>query len=445
MAEKGTTRAFGPLATLLERRRHDVGPRPFRAEWLQEGPRLDLRVDTNMDMAIEHPLASKIFKPSRFLVAAALILVAVLPAVWWVLRPLPPASGPVGLTAVVLFKVGTVTAGGRELSVGDILPAGAVVNVPRQSLCDLQVRETQGEIVIRLSPETEFALSGYRREGTLYVRSNLPRGRAQLHVGRLPSREEVFVVAPTAVATVRGTRYEVSARGRETRVAVDEGAAAARVSLPEISELPVEIVQGSRVLRAVESVLREFEVVLGPGEFIIIRREISRAILAAAPAFAETLNNPALAAYRGIPRVDPTRSRSAAQFVDAVYPDQEKLNALLAVIRRVLGETRSRKGRGSEAELRSRLREYDQLIAVNRAALADSPRVQEAVRLRNQNRREGLMKEIERVMSKSAETLILKDGRRVRGVIITENGTYIVLTPEGRAIHAAEQVEGVDF
>jgi len=48
-------------------------------------------------------------------------------------------------------------------------------------------------------------------------------------------------------------------------------------------------------------------------------------------------------------------------------------------------------------------------------------------------------------MNKSAETLILKDGKRIRGVILTRKNEYYVLTPEGRKTYPAEKVKGVDF
>jgi hypothetical protein len=445
MAEKSTTRSFGPLATLLGRRRHDVGPRPFQAEWLDQGPRLDLRVETDMDIAIERPFASRILTPPRLLVAAALTLVLAVPALWLLLGPRAPANGQVGLSAVVLFTVGNVTAEGRELSAGDIVPAGAVVKVEHSSLCDLQVRETRGGIVIRLFPESEYRLSGHKLAGVLGVRSNLPRGRARFNVGKLPSNEEVSVVTPTAVANVRGTGYEVTAGAEETRVTVDEGSVAARASLSEISELPIEIVSGSRVLRAVESVLGEFETVLGPGETIVIRRRIAERVLTAVPAFQEKLSDPVISAHRGAAQVDDVESKAAIDFIDRAYPDEKSRSELLAAIRRALQAQDSRKELMPAGELEQRLAEYDELIAVDQATLQDSEEAQKVIRARNQTRREGLMREIERVMNKSAETLILKDGRRLRGVIVTEQGTYILLTPEGRESYAAERVEGVDF
>ena len=55
------------------------------------------------------------------------------------------------------------------------------------------------------------------------------------------------------------------------------------------------------------------------------------------------------------------------------------------------------------------------------------------------------MQRIEKLMNKSAETMILKNGTRIRGVVLTAGGQYIVLTPEGRATYPEAEVEGVDF
>ncbi|MBK6606791.1 MAG: hypothetical protein IPG24_15275 [Leptospiraceae bacterium] len=56
-----------------------------------------------------------------------------------------------------------------------------------------------------------------------------------------------------------------------------------------------------------------------------------------------------------------------------------------------------------------------------------------------------LMKRIEQIMDKSAETLLLKSGERIQGVIFVEGDKYIVLTPEGRKEFDKEQVQDVEL
>ncbi|MCE9596874.1 MAG: hypothetical protein K8S54_02810, partial [Spirochaetia bacterium] len=64
---------------------------------------------------------------------------------------------------------------------------------------------------------------------------------------------------------------------------------------------------------------------------------------------------------------------------------------------------------------------------------------------RNSVVREQQLKRIEQIMSKSAETLALKNGTKVRGVIIQVGQDYMVLTPEGTQTFAESQVSGMEF
>ena len=56
-----------------------------------------------------------------------------------------------------------------------------------------------------------------------------------------------------------------------------------------------------------------------------------------------------------------------------------------------------------------------------------------------------LMKRIEQITGKATETLVLKNGTRVEGVIIQEGDTYHVLTTEGKKSFTESQVEGTEF
>ena len=311
-------------------------------------------------------------------------------------------------------------------------------------MCDLQILGIAGQIVVRLFAQSEYRLTGWRKDSLFNVRSRLSRGRAQFRVGKLPAAENTSVLTPIAVASVRGTRFEVSSDGRETRIALDEGSIAAAVSIAEMDSLPVEVVVGSRVLKAVQSVLREFEVVLEPGETIVIRRQITERIYATAPDFKEALNAPALASHRERPVISEADKQAAIAEIEGRYPDDQSLQALLEKIRKSLSSGLTKRS-APAAELQVRLAEYDQLIALSTTHKASGQAIRSQVAARTKARRDELMKEIERVMNKAAETLIFKNGNKERGVILTEDNHYILLTPEGRKSYPAAVIEGVDF
>jgi len=65
---------------------------------------------------------------------------------------------PAGITAVLLFTVGDVSAEQKKLTAGEIITESEVVKLGKKATCDLQIRESEAEVIIRLKAESEFQL-----------------------------------------------------------------------------------------------------------------------------------------------------------------------------------------------------------------------------------------------------------------------------------------------
>jgi hypothetical protein len=90
------------------------------------------------------------------------------------------------------------------------------------------------------------------------------------------------------------------------------------------------------------------------------------------------------------------------------------------------------------------LKEFSELIAIEKQKL-ESETASSAVKERNGKQEEVLIKRIEQITGKSFETLILKSGKKVKGVIFLENNQYYVLTPEGQETYKEEEAEGIEL
>jgi hypothetical protein len=56
-----------------------------------------------------------------------------------------------------------------------------------------------------------------------------------------------------------------------------------------------------------------------------------------------------------------------------------------------------------------------------------------------------LVNRVEATMGKKSETVILKSGRRLTGVIFQVHTDYVITTPEGEQIIPADSIEGFAF
>ncbi len=482
MAEQKAEREFEPLAALLRIRGSDRRMPSYSPELLGRPMRLSFPEDLRVDSTIEESTlngssdmgrsrgdlddgghveagmrggaAAKprldAWKPLAF--AAGLLLAAGIG--WLVLRTVsqPPAAAMTS-ALLVTFKVGDVTAGDRVVQVGDLIPAGTVVRVAAASLVDLQIVGPRSEAVLRLSAGSDFTLTAARlseAEDRIY-RTHLRRGRVMLRVERLSPEENFTVVAPTALASVRGTRYTVDAAPEQTRVVVHQGLVAVRLNLEELGSASVLVIQESPVLRTVERVLAEFEQVLAARDQIVIQSQATERIWAAAPDLRRVLESPELKAVRNKQTPTPSERRAALAALQRAYPTDADIQDLAARIRAALARKPQETGSGisakagTERDLQSRLAEYDELVALEGVRQGRPDEIRSRLREKNQVRRGALLQRIEQLMNKSAETLILKDGTRIRGVVLSGKEGYTVLTPEGRTTYPAAQVEGVDF
>ncbi|HNN81766.1 MAG TPA: hypothetical protein PKL30_22965, partial [Leptospiraceae bacterium] len=91
------------------------------------------------------------------------------------------------------------------------------------------------------------------------------------------------------------------------------------------------------------------------------------------------------------------------------------------------------------------LKEYEELIAIEKKKLETYESVNLAVQERNEKYDEILVKRIEEITGKSFETLILKNGKKVRGAIFLEGNQYYVITPDGQKTFKEEEVESVEL
>ncbi|NUM42667.1 MAG: hypothetical protein HUU45_13665, partial [Leptospiraceae bacterium] len=96
-------------------------------------------------------------------------------------------------------------------------------------------------------------------------------------------------------------------------------------------------------------------------------------------------------------------------------------------------------------DLEQKIKEVEELISIEKKKLESETSTKTAIKERNAKDKAVLMKRIEQIVGKSSERLILKDGRKLEGVIFQESGNYIVLTPDGKEIFTEEQVEGMDL
>jgi hypothetical protein len=344
------------------------------------------------------------------------------------------------LSGVVLFVVGNVQSGTKKLKPGDIISENESVQTAKSSACDLQIKDSDAGIVLRIKSESSFQLKTMTVNGKQIPSTVVSVGTAMVNVsGKLKSDENFQVVTPTQTAGVRGTKFEVNvSKDGSTALSVSEGKVASRVRISEVNDLPVEIQEKSQTITSINKGLESQEQVVEAGQKTTVSKALTNKILKET-GLGESIKQIKVNLQS---KLNADEIQKALVIIDKENQVAGKENLVIA---KSLKDNATLKIENtSSSDIQAKLKEFAELVAIERQKLETTEPVI-AVKQRNEKQEEVLVKRIEQITGKSFETLILKSGKKVRGVIFLENNQYYVITPDGQETYKEDDAEGIEL
>lgn len=340
-------------------------------------------------------------------------------------------------SAVVIFVVGDVRTQDRKLSFGETVTITDIVKTGKKSLCDLQLLESKAGVVIRIKSETEFKIDPSTDPNRADINLSLKSGSSLFKINnKLSKNESIKVATPTMVAGVRGTSFslDISQKG-DAAIQVIEGSVVTRPNIPELDNLPDDVKINSQTVKMIEASLKKNEVTLEAGQKVKISKSYTDKILK------DTGLQQALP--KALESIQKGDSNSASQILDTISGSKEdttkKVEQKLAAMQNIKVE------KSKDKELAVQLKEFEELIAIEKEKLENESTRKLEITARSKKKEETLIKRIEQITGKSSETLVLKNGSRIQGVIFQEGETYYVLSTEGKQSFPESEVEGTEF
>lgn len=192
-----------------------------------------------------------------------------------------PAVPKMKLEGQVLFVIGDVKIGDKQLKTGDIIPEKLIIQTGKKSICDLKLMGMQSSVNIRIHENSKFHLDQQVKDEMNKAQLKLQAGKALVYMQRLKlMKESMETHTPTAVAAVRGTKYELTVQDdSSTNITVIEGKVAAKVSIKEINDLPPDVKEKSEAIQKLDKYLQEKEVMVESGKSADIPKDTSDKIL----------------------------------------------------------------------------------------------------------------------------------------------------------------------
>ncbi len=344
------------------------------------------------------------------------------------------------LSGVVLFVVGNVQSGTKKLKPGDIISENESVQTAKSSACDIQIKDSDAGIVLRMKSESSFQLKTMTVNGKQVPSTVVSVGNAMVNVsGKLKSGENFQVVTPTQTAGVRGTKFEVNVtKDGSTALSVSEGKVASRIRIAEADDLPLEIQEKSQTITSINKGLESQEQVIEAGQKITVSKSQTDKILK------ETGLGQSIKQIKASQqsKLSPEEVQKALVIIDKENQVAGKENPVIA---KSLKDNATLKVENSPgADIQAKLKEFAELVAIERQKL-ETTELTTAIKQRNEKQADLLVKRIEQITGKSFETLILKSGKKVRGVIFLENNQYYVITPDGEETYKEDDAEGIEL
>lgn len=342
-----------------------------------------------------------------------------------------PSQGKSSLTGVILFAVGDVKSGGKKLKSGDVVSENDVILTGKKSTCDLQLKESEAGIVVRMKSESVFELKTRVVKDQATASPVIKAGNVLVNVsGKLKTNENFQIVTPTTVAGVRGTKFEVNVlEDGSTTVTVSEGSVATKMRLSEIDDLPTDVQQKSKLVISVNELLDSKEEILEAGQKVQIKKKDTELV------------GKETGLTEGIKQInlETKNNQEMVAILDKSLQGKEGNGALPNVNPELKVE------KISNNDLQTKLKEFNELIAIEKQKLASEESTTLALKEREEKNQEILSKRIEEITGKKFETLILKSGKKVRGSVFQEGDTYYVITTSGQETYKEDEVEGMEL
>jgi hypothetical protein len=325
--------------------------------------------------------------------------------------------------AIVLLAVGDVKVGNKKLQVSDIIQENEIIVTGKSSFCDLQILGNESDTVIRIKELSKFSITSQIIKNLNITQPILDKGQVIINLRKLNKHEEFRTQTRTSIIGVRGTKFEVAIDTLgSTNVSVFDGFVSVKVRIPEIESLEPEAIETSSVLKTLDSK----ESIIKRGESFNVTNNTSQKILL------ETGIGSALNYIKSNPKVNLDSKIDLKTVSEKItLLDEKVLNPLYKPIEKNTFD--------------EKLKEYDELISIEKGKLKNPSKAMDAIKERNKNQNQSLMKRIESIMGKASESIILKNGQKISGVVIEESNVFIVLTPEGKVEIPKSEVERFDL
>lgn len=345
------------------------------------------------------------------------------------------------LTFVSTLAIGRVQADSKAVKSGDLFKERVKFNVPDTSLLDIQVKGLQSDVKVRAKAGTEISFYSRKKNDVLEFIAFVKKGKAIFNVEKLNKSENLFVYTPVSRNQVRGTLFDVlvTAAGN-TDIRMGSGSLESQITnlaldvMTETDILPEDarkVIGGVRTINKIIEGGSEYQITSGDADKVL--RALGMDEVADSPEF-----------------------KTAGFFMDRKVDEKNAANVLLEYSKNYMSKDQKQILESTQKiadalqikntkDVEILIKEANEIVQIGLQENSTEEEIKKAVENKIKTNKDSLQTTVEKVYGKGSETLILRNGTKIRGVVDQRGNTFIVKTAEGQIEFPGSQVKGYAF
>ncbi|PJZ42773.1 hypothetical protein CH370_06105 [Leptospira kmetyi] len=336
-------------------------------------------------------------------------------------------------SSISTFIIGSVEINQKPAKSGDVVEGDQTIRVGGGSLADIQIRGFQSQVTFRAKTQSELNVYSRIKDDKRTLIVFLKKGDLLFSVKKLQKDETVLIFTPSMKAMVVGTQFKIVVKeDATTNIKVADGSVDVRPSVPTLELLLNSEETDANTKEKINAAFGQGQVLDSGKETSVSNGKIKEALKD--PELLKLLESPELKNIK-----TPTEPAENAELKKQLAELESKLPESIAA-----GEIKTSQGLAGNA-LKDLQKESSEIVSVADNNQKTGQELKKEIDSALKENNAVLLSTMGKVLGKGAETLVLKNGQNVTGIVYQTGSNYVVKTPQGELNFSESQVSGLRF
>lgn len=337
------------------------------------------------------------------------------------------------VSTLVTFLIGEAKINGKIVNLSDSNRGDQLFKIEKNALMDIQVFGFQSKILLRSKSSTEFNLYAREIAGKNQLNVFVKKGEVLFSIEKLKKGDEVYVYSPLSKTKVVGTQFKVIVKeDASTSIKVGEGSVQVNPSNPALEILSNSDSLSPEKKTKIDTILGDNATVDHGNEIQLSKSSIKTAL--ADPELIQLLESPTLKKIDNI--VDKPIDMDLKKELSILETKLDTVAKQSVPIKNI--ETK-------QTDSKEIVKEANQIVNLENVENKNKETLKSEVKNAIKSNTPELLNTMSQVLGKKSETIILKNGQQISGLVYQSGTKIIVKTPTDSKTFNDSEISGFRF